>query len=238
MNDRAGSNRLGRAAWCSVFATFAVACGGAPPPPPLVTTQAPPPAPPVALAAVTDVAEVAEPSHVIGVMRWKSPKDTLDIIYQWVGVHLNPSDLASDPLEKKLAEMANTDAPVDLVVALDPKSNSLDKEPMAALSIGVRSLEEVRKAGLAAGVLTELRPGEYKLAPKKAKRDRSYCVLRAAVGVAPARVVCGHHERDIEALLPYMTRTLPKRDLGPSDVHLEFRMPPVLDMYGPTIQQG
>src|SRR4051812_3920774 len=122
MNDRRGAFfECGRGALYGAIASWAVACGGAPPPPPVASPPVPPP-PPVVVVAPPDMSEVAEPNLLVGIVRWKNPQVTLDTIYQWTGVHLNPADLASEPTEKKMAEAFASEAPVDLVVALDPKA--------------------------------------------------------------------------------------------------------------------
>jgi hypothetical protein len=190
--------------------------------------------------AAPDLSEAPEPSQVVGIVRWKSPQATLDMIYQWTAIRLSPSDLAAEAIDRSLADTLAFDAPVDAVVALDPRGGDRDGMPLAAVSVGVRSVEDARRAAQVLGTVTEVRPGEYKVNLRHGKRrsDRPFCLLSAATGPAPGRFVCGRRERDVDALRAYLTRTLPKRDLGTSDVHLEIHVPPILQTYGPTISQS
>jgi hypothetical protein len=214
---------------CTLMA--AVSCGGAPPAPPT-----PPPAPPPTAAAPTvvaaDVSDAPEPTHLVGILRWKSPQATLDTVNRWIGMRFTGSTLAAEVLDKGLADTLAYDAPVDAVVALDPKSN--DFTPLSAVSIGVRSLDEARRAAQAMGAVTEVRPGEYKVTLRHGKRksDKPFCILRSAAGMAPARFVCANREREVNALSGYMTHSLPTRDLGTSDLHIELHAPPAMQLYG------
>ncbi len=223
------------AAWLAI-GMAAAACGGAPPPPP--SPPAAPPAPP-AVAAAPDLSEVPEPAHLIGILRWKNPEATLKTIYQWTGVRLGATDLLAEALDKNVASALATDAPIDVAVALDDRSGE-PLTPLFAIAVGVRSLEGARSAAQGFGTVTEVSPGEYKVVLKhrKKKNDRPFCTLSAAVGPAPARFVCGQHEHDVETLRAYLNRTLPTRQLGDADLHLELRAPPVVDVYGPTIEHG
>jgi hypothetical protein len=170
---------------------------------------------------------------VVGIVRWKSPQATLETINQWTGLRIGSSTVAAEVFDKGMAELIAYDAPVDALVTLDSKSN--DFTPLAAVSVGVRSIDEARSAAQLMGAVSEVHPGEYKITLRRGKRrggDKPFCVLRTAVGRAPARVVCGSRERDVNALSAYMTHTLPTRDFGASDVHLEMHAPPAMQLYG------
>ena len=84
------------------------------------------------------------------------------------------------------------------------------------------------------GPVTELRPGEYKVSLRHGRRksDKPFCILRGAAGAAPARFVCGNREREVNALSAFMAHTLPTRDLGTSDVHVEIHVAPAMQLYG------
>ncbi len=215
---------------------WSVSCGGAATAPPAAPPAVPPPPTP-ALVATSDASDATEPSYLVGIVRWKNPQATLDTINRWTGLKLPSATLAAELLDKGLADVLAFDAPVDAVVALDPKAN--DFAPITAFSVGVRSLEEARRAAQAMGSVTEVRPGEYKVSLHHGKRkgDKPFCILRAAVGVAPARVVCGGREREVNALSAYMARTLPTRSFGSSDLHVELHAPPAMQLYG-TLLNG
>ncbi len=213
-----------------------LACGTAPPAPP-----PPPPAASVApvLPVTPDLSEVAEPNHLVGIFRVKNLEATLRAIYEWTGLRLNAKDLASELMDKTFAGTLAFDAPLDAAVALEERGAD-SFAPLVAFAVGVQSLEATRAAAKEIGTVAEISPGEYKvhLRHGKKKRDKTFCVLSAAVGATPGRLVCGERERDVEALRTYMTRTLPKRDLGPADLHCEFRVGPAVDVYGEIIQKA
>src|SRR5262249_7774978 len=156
----------------------------------------------------------------------------LATISAWTGIKLTASQLAAEAVDKSVAAALAFDAPVDAAIALDERGGD-GFAPLAAFSIGARSMDAARAAAKAFGTGTEIGPGEYKvnLRHGKRKKDKTFCVLSASIGAAPARFVCGERERDIESLRAYMTRTLPKRDFGPSDLHFEVRVAPVVDTY-------
>jgi hypothetical protein len=225
-----------RAVGWFAIAVSCFACGGSPSPAP----AAPPPVPaPPVVAATVDLSEVSEPKHLVGIIRWKNPEATLKTIYAWTGIRLSAPELAAEALDKNLAAALALDAPVDAAVSLDDRGGDT-LMPFFAVSIGVRSVEQARTAAQGLGTVTEIGAGEYKvnLRGKKKRGDKPFCVLSAAAGGSPGRFVCGQHERDVEALRAFMTRTLPKRDFGSSDVHVELRMSPVVDVYGPAIHHG
>jgi hypothetical protein len=90
------------------------------------------------------------------------------------------------------------------------------------------------------GPVTEVRPGEFRVSLRQGKKksDKPACLLLSARGSAPGRLLCGRRDHDVDALRGFLARTLPERDLGGSDVHLELHAPPVVDIYAPMINQG
>ncbi|HEX9294415.1 MAG TPA: hypothetical protein VF881_01230 [Polyangiaceae bacterium] len=237
MNDtRAGAKWTGRVALCCATLGWALGCGGAAPQP---AAAAPAPAAPKAVAP-PDLSEAPEPNQLVGIVRWRSPNATLETLHQWTGVRIAASDLAAEVFDRSIASVVSEEAPVDAVIALDSKGPERDFIPFVAVSIGVRSIESAYRAVQGVATLTEMRPGEYRVNFRHGRRksDRWSCALVAAVGAAPGRFVCGRRDRDVDALRAYMARTLPKRDLGASDLHLELHAPPVLQVYGPAINQS
>jgi hypothetical protein len=218
------------------LAAWTLSCGGSPPP--AAATPAPAPAAAPVVAAPAELAEPAEPSHVVGLVRWRSPNATLETVYKWTGIRLNGAELAAQMLDSGLAGALAFDAPVDAVMALDPKNTT--EIPLMAVSVGVASIEGARRAFQAMGPVTEVRSGEFRVSLRQGKKksDKASCLLLSARGTAPGRVVCGRRDRDVDALRGYMARTLPERDLGTADVHLELHAPPVVDVYAPMINQG
>src|SRR5689334_12196650 len=165
-------------------AALSLACGGAPPPPPAApapTTAAAPPA----LIAASEAAEPADPSHVVGILRWRNPNTTFETIYRWTGIRLQGSDLVAQFLDSGLAGALAFDAPVDAVAAIDPK-NTTDV-PLMAVSVGVRSVDAARRAFQTMGPMSEVRPGEYRVSLRQGKKksDKPSCLLLSARGSAP-----------------------------------------------------
>ena len=224
-----------RAPLIGVVAAWTFGCGNAPPPSP---TTPPAAAPTQALIAAPEAVEPTEPSHVVGILRWRNPDATMETIYRWTGIRLSGGDLAAQVIDSGLASALAFDAPVDAVVALNPRETT--EIPLIAVSVGVRSLDAARKAFQTIGPLTEVRPGEFRVSLRQGKKksDKPACLLLSARGAAPGRFLCGRRDQDVDALRIYMTRTLPERDLGPADVHLELHAPPVVEIYAPLINQG
>jgi hypothetical protein len=228
--------KKGRAPLVGVAAAWTFGCGNAPPP----AVPAPPAATPGAQAQIASAesAAPAEPTHVVGILRWRNPNATLETVYRWTGIRLSGSDLAAQLLDSGLASTLAFDAPVDAVVALNPTATT--DLPLMAVSVGVSSLDAARRAFQAMGPLTEVRPGEFRVSLRQGKKksDKPACLLLASRGAAPGRVLCGRRDHDVDALRGYLARTLPERDFGGADVHLEMRAPPVVEIYAPLINQG
>jgi hypothetical protein len=224
-----------------VLAISLFGCGGAQPPPQEPAPAASAPAPlTVAMnapgMAKPDLSLAAEPEHLVALGRWKSPSKSFDVVSKWTGFPVSAAVILKLMGEPGLAPLLADDAPVDAAVVLDPGNADADFSPFAAFSIGVRSLDDARQAAERKQRVTETAPGIFRIGSlKHADTDNMTCYLAAALGSAPARLVCGEGERDIAALLPYMTRKLPTEDLGPADVHTELRLKPAQKLYGPTL---
>jgi hypothetical protein len=229
--------------WSASLALLGIAtgCGGAAPAP-----AQPPPAPPPArsplVIAAPDLAPVAEPAQLVALVRWKSPAASFASLRDWTGLPIGTSDLLDLISLSDLAGILSDDTSIDAVAALDPAASALaDWEPLAAVSMGLKSLQEGRKLAETLGSVTEVGPGAYKLRIGKNSRrhrDKATCLISAAAGQAPARLVCGQRDRDLDALAGYLTRTLPSTDLGQADVHVELRFPPLVQRYGTLMNEG
>lgn len=216
------------------------ACGGSAPPP-AAPAPATPPKPPATLAApAPDLTEVPEPNDLVALVRWKNPDASVATVVGWAGLHASLKDAVADLLpDPRFAGVVATSAPVDAAVALDPSAPDTDPQPFAAVSIGLRSLDEAKKAAESRGSVSEVRPGVYRVVERRHHRHgKVSCVIAASVGEAPARLVCGDRDRDVDALAPYLTRTLPKAQLAPSDLHGEVRFVPVEKRYGQLLRQS
>jgi hypothetical protein len=205
-----------------------------------VAKATPPPTPSTAY----DLTPVAEPQDVVAVLGWKSPAETLRSFSTCAntqperaldvaefGMRNVLRDVVSSSVDvRALAAAVAYDAPVFGVASLDPQS----KGPggFVAFSIGLSSLDKAKAAVEPAGPLTEISPGQFRIAG----RNNTVCVIAASAGASPVRLVCGPREKDIMTLAPYLTRTLPAAAGAASDVHVELRLMPAEARYGSLLR--
>lgn len=217
---------------CAV--SFASACGGSAPAPESAATAAPQIAP---AAPAPDLTEVPEPAGVVALARWASPDASVGAVQGWTGIPLDLRELLQREAPAWLLEVAATDAPVDAVITLAPGGPTDEPNFDGAVALGLRGdVEEVRKAALARGEQLEpMQPGVYRL---ESSGKRPACMIAASAGPAPTRLVCGEDSGDLEQLGPYLTRTLPRKELGQGDFVAEIRLVPFEQRYGATLQQG
>ncbi len=204
------------------------ACGAPPP-------AREPPAP-VAVAAVAepeaparvDLSPVEEPKALLLVARWKSPMKGVDQMLKLLGVPVSVAALLAAQ-DDEIAKLVDMDASFDVAVSLDPSSTDDDPKVLAALSIPLRSFELAEAWAERQGRLTPVHPGVLRL-PAKAG-DKEPCDLSMAVGDAPARIVCGAADRDLEALRGWLTRGLARTPPDSSDLVATLRAKPLKDRY-------
>ncbi len=228
-------------------ALLIVACGSSSEPANTPVEEAKKPAPAraePAAATAYELTPVPEPGDVVGVMSWKSPAATfgtladcakIDRQLSTEGLRRLTQGLMRELLprgsdSKGLAEVVSLDAPVFGVVTLE--SDKKRPGALAAVSIGLTSLEKARAAAEGAGPLSELGPGMWRMGSK----SDIACVIAASAGAAPARLVCGTKDRDITTLTPYLTRTLPTAQVGANDLHIEARLAPVEARFGAMLR--
>lgn len=210
-------------------------------------------APPVVAVAVApqqaayDLAPVAEPKDVVGMFRWKSPTVDINnlsacsavpgaILDQVPRVGLTKAFKESyhDQVDAAaLAGLVALDMPVDAVVTLDSAARS--PKPVFALAVGLTSLEGAKQAASAKGPLTEIVPGIWRLGDKQ--QSGLTCAIAVSAGATPARLVCAQKEKDLTALAPYLTRTLPTQAPAAADFHLEVRVVPLDTRFGDQLRQ-
>lgn len=224
------------------------ACG--PSPTPAVPTaggevQVGPAQPPAGPAY--DLSPVAEPADIVGLVRWSNPAATLSSVASCAG--LPPSlaesgaqgvfagvlrELVSPSIQAdQLAAVIAVDAPLHLIAALDDGSKR--GKPVAAVSIGLASLERAKGAIEAGASLTEVKPGMWKIGGKEP--SKSSCFLAASAGSTPARLLCGERDRDVLTLGPYLARTLPTLVGEGRDLHAELRFTSLSAKYGAMAKQ-
>ncbi|HEU4534029.1 MAG TPA: hypothetical protein VFS00_07925 [Polyangiaceae bacterium] len=225
-----------RRLWCRALPWLASAsaaltgCASAPPP------AAPAPPPPVVAAPVeppVDLSPVPEPATLVAVARWKNVAATLGAVDKMT----NLASRAQQELERQLGgveavKAIKLDGNFELAAMLEPGGTSPTPELFAAVSMPLRSADEARAAAERQGVtVRQLRPGSWRLARRRGQRGAT-CDIAASKGDAPARLVCARRERDLDALAPFLTRTLPEQALGKGDISVRVRMAPVRETYG------
>lgn len=208
------------------------ACSSAPPrveqaaPKPAVTATA-------VAAPAFDLSPVPAPTGVFATGRAKSLTATIATL----GFGGAQSDLTTATLREltgrgglrldvdasKAASVVALDAPVDFVAAMPTDG---PPEPMMAVAVGLKSLDEAK---IALGATRELAPGMWAFGGERAK---AFCVVAVASGPVPARAVCGPSERDVQALGGYLTRTLSTQASPASDVTLELLVSPLNARFG------
>jgi hypothetical protein len=211
-----------RALVCSVVGVFALlaplGCGpSAPAAAPGSNATANPPAAPV--EAAPDLTPVAAPDDLVVVGRLARPRLLLDTTASWVGLPARLGDII--PKEYKAVEaVVAWDSPIEIAAVLDRHSTEKVALPIAVVTIGLTSvnaaLDVARDRGLSP---TRVAPGVYRVALD----DDITCAVAASLGPSPARLVCSGEWKQVEELLPYATRGLPKEKLGNEDLHIELR---------------
>jgi hypothetical protein len=228
----------------SLLIASATACG--PAPAPVAAPVKPDVVAPVATATASasagpDLSPVSEPADVVGIVRWKSPITTAGNLAGCAGispmfVEIN-ARMGADvmlrklvrggPETRQLAALISLDAPIDLLVALDPSDQV--RMPLWAVAMGLGSLDGAKVAISPEGQQPkEIAPGMWAL---KGERGAS-CAVTASAGHTPARLVCAERDKTLLALAPYLARTMPSLDLGGSDIHAEARVAVVRKRYG------
>ncbi len=187
---------------------------------------------------------VAVPGERVFLARWNTPAATFGTLLGFTTVPaevaaLLPQELAKDLIgsvrryvdRKAFAKTVAVDAPLDLVVVVDTTKSRRMPKPMLGYSIGLRSLDEARKA-----VTSELSPmGKqmWLIGPKDGYGTR--CAIAASTGSTRARLVCGDRMRDLEKLAAYLARTLPTVTTPDVDMYAALELQSVLDRYGPML---
>lgn len=216
-----------RALTCLAAAAL-IACGSGKPPPEAVSPQAKPQA---AAEPPADLSPVAAPTDLIAVARLNRPGELLDTVVSWTNLPVDLRAMLEDEVPG-IGRVLLMDAPVDAVAVLGASQRAPDVA--AAVSFGLSSLEAALAFAKERGDVTRrLAPGVYRVGDA----ESTVCVAARAVGVAPARLVCGGSSEDVETLLPYMTRGLPREAVGARDLHAELRLEPVRRRFGTKLRQ-
>lgn len=215
------------------FAIGLVTCLGcaAKPAPPVAAAPPAPPAQLVKAEEAPDLSPVAAPDELVLVGRLSRPRVLVETVAGWAGMPVRLADLLPSELRGVDGVLA-WDAPLELAAVLDRHSTAKVAPPLIVVSIGLTSLPRALELAKQQGVSpTRVAPSVYRVPID----DDVTCALSAAVGRAPARLVCGAGWQSVEELLPYATRGLPNEKLSEDDLHLEVRGAPMQRRYSQEI---
>lgn len=208
-----------------------LACSSAKPAP---TTPAAKPASEVRAEEPIDLSPVSAPADVIGVMRVNRPGELVDGLVSFAGLPIDWRNMIAEDVPG-FQDFVALDAPVDGVLVLAPGSGIKRASVLGAVSIGLRSVDGIVAAARKNGTgVQQIGPGVYRVGESD---DEVVCVIAASAGAAPARLVCGSGLDDLQVLLPYMTRGLPRETIGARDLHAELRLDPIRRRYGNELRQ-
>lgn len=215
MSTRSTSRRFApscRFAWCAALVGCVLSAGVTG----LALAQRAPAAPPTVLRVHARNLDVT-----IGVLRTYLP------------VPLKP-EAALDSLFGAMGASVRIDAPVDLVVALDGKSTESPGPPLWVASVGVRSVEEVRKQASQSGLPID-NQGVFSRMQLKAGSDTLHCLLGPGSGTG-ARLACGLSERSREELGGYAVALPALR--SPADIRAELYIDTLVQTYDSLWQRA
>jgi hypothetical protein len=171
---------------------------------------------------------VPAPADLFLVGRLQSPEQGIERLGEWIHFPI-PWREGLEREAPALASIIDANAPVDFAVTLDPATASVAPEPLFAISIGVKDVEGTVDALRASGRQVEkLGTGMHFVKVDEDVR----CVVSRANGVAVGRIVCSEARNALDALAPYMTRTLPTEALAKEDLSMVFRAEPLRRRYG------
>ena len=100
---------------------------------------------------------------------------------------------------------------------------------LAAVSIPLKNFDLAAAAAERDGKVTQIHPGVLRLPGKHG--DKEPCDLAMAAGDAPARLVCGAGERDLDALRGWLVRGLSRTSPDTTDLVATLRAKPLKDRY-------
>ncbi len=226
---------LRRATVGVVGSVVLLACTPAPVPPPPQSVVPPPPTATAPVVVEPDLSPVSEPGNVVGFGVLRNPSQDLDALRTLFAG--SPAQGALETAIQKLGDKGfaalKLDSHVDFVLALDPRLTD-NEEPdfEAVVSFPLKSVDEVKRLKS----IVEVKPGIFSLGEGDSPLGK-VCFAARSVGDAPIRLVCGQKRRDLEDLLPWVTRGLPLQQLPTTDAHFELRMRPIQKLYHDRIQQ-
>lgn len=208
---------------CLLFACGPKPEAAAPPQPKVIES---PPAAPV--AEVPDLSPVAKPAELVVVGRIARPRLLAETLAKWSSVPVKLEDMIPSQA-RQMSRAVLWEAPVEMLVALDAFGEGKVPPPLYIGSVGLKSLDEALSVADAMQLPTrKVAPGVFRVGDFP---DAS-CAIAVSLGTAPARLICGNANKDVDALLPYATRGLPSEPQTGADFELSLNAKPIQDHYG------
>ncbi len=187
------------------------------------------PGSPGASIATGDLSPVPAPAELLAVGRVRSPAKLAEIAGTWANYPLDVAKLL-DQEKPGISRVVKLDAPVEIILSLDPAAPK-EPVPFVVVSVGLVSLDAAVSFARDQGErVDEVRAGVYAVG--------NDCLVSSALGAAPARLVCGESQKDLDALAAYAARGLPSEPLADADLHFEMRAEPVRRLYGDQLRRG
>jgi len=185
-------------------------------------------APPALVEEAPDLSPVTRPAEIVAVGRIARPRLFAETLTKWSSLPLRVEDMIPEQA-RALSRAVLWEAPVEMLVALDAFGDGKLPPPLFVGSIGLKSLAEALSAADALQLPTrKLAPGVFRVGDFP---DAS-CAVAVSLGAAPARLICGHGTRDVDALLPFATRGLPNEPQTGADFELTLDAKPIQAHYG------
>ncbi|MGC4089904.1 MAG: hypothetical protein QM756_18855 [Polyangiaceae bacterium] len=179
----------------------------------------------------SNLSPVAAPDDLIAVGRLARPRALFETLANWCGFPVHVSDLLPSEV-RVLNDVVAWDAPVEVAAVLDRHSSEKVPPPEYVVSVGLTSLTKVLSAAKDKGFeATRVSSSVYRVPLS----DEVFCAVAAAAGAAPVRLVCSASWQNVEDLLPYATRGLPREDFAGQDLYLALRPAPLQRRYGQEI---
>ena len=197
-----------------------VACGGSKQPAATASVAEPAPALPSQPEPLTPV---EQPAGVFALARITDIGRAADALASLVALPMDWRTL----LAKQAPDLSSAvplGAPIDVAVMIDPVA-SLKPNFLWAVSVGASSTDAGVELLRARGGVVTSSAGELQVV--ELESAGAWCVVGPALGAAPARLVCSRRQDALDALQPYMTRTMPTEALGTSDLQLRLRAAPL-----------
>jgi hypothetical protein len=174
-----------------------------------------------------DLSPVKRPAEVAVIGRIARPRQLVETLAKWSSLPLRIEDMMPEDA-RPLASVVLWEAPVEMVVALDAFGEGKLPPPLLVGSLGLKSLDEALRAAERLQMPTrKVAAGVYRVGDFP---DVS-CSVAMSLGAAPARLVCGRTVKDVDTLLPYVTRGLPSEPPSGADFELTLDAKPIQDKY-------